>query len=483
MRVQNFTQLKHPIFTAAVRPSFWLLAVLYCVFSNQSVAQQIPNNQCFDTSVSSGSMGLKSSVGCVPFTANAFNTLKGANNHRYIFDYRGGPINGYKSTPDSSYVYAKPGLYVVMQLGEKDGRPTRVCATVTVQDTTPPVIRLQLCSNGLATLTIPNDPANVYEDYGIQWGDGSGEIINKQTRTLTHRYADNLPKQVRVQGIHKYGKCGGTTVRTLSLTAANAAPTLTKLAIIAPNVAELTIDNPNENNWLLYRQEGLDDFSSSGKTIRKLKETVQVLVDSTQITCFKLQPTDTCAANTSSNVLCVSYIKVNSEPTLNRVSIGPYRYPSEVTTTSVSRNGLPWWSAERTALSREDTDPGCSPKTCYQLKVETEKGTVLSNVACVAPPPVLCNLLGNIFVPDVFSPNGDGFNDVLEIKGDLSQSFQLIIYNQWGSAIFATSDPAQGWNGQQDGKPARAGNYFYQLNVLDKSKRAFGKRGSFLLIK
>jgi len=483
MAIQNYNRSKYVLLATTLGQSLWLLLVVYCLIAHKCYSQQIPNNQCFDTSVLSGSMGLKSSVGCIPFTANAFNTLKGALNHRYIFDYRGGPASGYKLATDSSYTYPKAGIYVLMQLGEKDGKPTRVCATITVQDTTPPVVRMQLCANGLATLTILPDPANQYDDYGIQWGDGSGEIINQQTRTLTHRYTDNLPKQVRVQGIHKYGKCGGTTVRLLSLATANAAPTLTKLAIIAPNVAELTIENPTENNWLLYRQEGVNTFSSSGKTIRKPKETVQVLVDSNQITCFKLQPTDSCAANVSSNVLCVSYIKVLSEPNLNRVLIGPYRYPSEVKNSLVSRNGLPWWSGERTELSREDTDPGCTPKTCYQLKIETDKGTVLSNVACVPPPPVLCNLLGSIFVPDVFSPNADGINDILEIKGDLSQNFQLIIFNQWGNAVFATSDPTQGWNGQQDGKPAKEGNYFYRLDVFDKSKRTFSKRGSFLLLK
>jgi gliding motility-associated-like protein len=434
--------------------------------------------------VLSGSIGMKSTVGCVPFAAQAFNTLKGATNHRYIFDYRGGSPASYQATLDSNHTYPKPGVYVVMQLGEKDGRATRACATVTVQDTVPPVIRLQLCSNGLATLTIPNVPANQYEEYGIQWGDGSGEIINRLTRTITHRYTDDAPKQVRVQGIHRHGKCGGAVVRTVSVQQANQPPTLAKLAITDANTAELTIENPNENNWLLYRQEGTEAFSSSGKTIRNLKETIKVLVDTNQITCFKLLPTDTCAVQIESNVLCVSYLKAIGESDLNRVFIAPYLYPADLKTRTVTKNTASWWNASSTEFVREDNDDiPCNAKTCYQLRTETTKGVVLSNVVCLPPPPVLCNLLGNVFVPDAFTPNNDGINDLLEVKGDLTQEFKLVIYNQWGSAIFAANDALKGWNGTFEGKPAPAGYYFYHLDTLDKSKRKFSKRGSFLLIR
>ncbi|TAE36421.1 MAG: gliding motility-associated C-terminal domain-containing protein [Runella slithyformis] len=461
----------------------WGIICCYFGFISFGFSQQIANNQCTDVNVLSGSMGMKATVGCMPFAASAFNTLKGATNHRYIFDYQGGAPSNYKTTTDSNYTYPKAGIYVVMQLGEKDGRATRSCATVTVQDTTPPVIRLQLCVNGLATLTLPSDPANKYDDYGIQWGDGNGEIINKQTRVVTHRYTDQLPKQVRVQGIHKYGKCGGSTVRTISAKQANEPPTLTKLAITDANTAELTIDNPSENGWLLYRQEATDPFASSGKTIRMSKETVKVLIDTNQITCFKLMPTDTCSAQIESNVLCISYLKATGEGALNRVSVAPYRYPSEALQRTVLKNNAPWWKANATEFSRDDTDPSCNNKTCYQLKVETEKGVVLSNVACLPPPPVLCNLLGNVFIPDAFTPNGDGFNDLLEIKGELSQGFKWLIYNQWGSIIFSSTDPKQGWNGQQNGQPAVPGAYFYRLDMLDKAKRTFSKRGSFLLIR
>ena len=78
----------------------WVIVCCYLWSVSLGFSQQIANNQCFDTSVLSGGMGMKSNVGCVPFAASAFNTLKGATNHRYIFDYKGGPPSKYKTTTD-----------------------------------------------------------------------------------------------------------------------------------------------------------------------------------------------------------------------------------------------------------------------------------------------------------------------------------------------------------------------------------------------
>ena len=468
-----------------VRSLLWrngCLLVLFCLFFNYSYAQ-FPNNQCADRNFAAGGIDLKLNVGCLPFSVAAASTVKELKNQRYIFDYRGGPPTNYTASADSNFIYTKTGVYLIMQIGEKDGLPTRACATVTVQDTVAPIIRLQLCSNGAATLTIPTDPANVYDEYGVQWGDGFGEIINKQTRVIKHQYADDTPKKVQVQGIHKLGKCGGKTTRTVSVKGAAQPATLAKLTIIDGSTAELTIDNPNENDWLLYRQENADPFTSSGKTAKKLKETMKVLVDTNQITCFKLKPLDTCAANVESNILCTNFIKVSTEADFNLVSIAPYRYPSEVKSLTVARNKTDWWKASRTEFNREDRDVPCNSKTCYQLKIETEKGVVFSNVVCVNPPPVLCGLLGDLFVPDAFSPNNDNINDLLEVKGDLTKDFKWLVYNKWGNVIFSSNNIVQGWNGLQDGQPAATGVYFYQIQVLDKSKRSFRKNGSFLLVR
>lgn len=70
-----------------------------------------------------------------------------------------------------------------------------------------------------------------------------------------------------------------------------------------------------------------------------------------------------------------------------------------------------------------------------------------------------------VFVPNAFSPNGDGENDVFGVKSSCSlDTFQLMVFNQWGTVVFATSDVAAGWPGTVDGQNVPDGNYAYAVS-------------------
>ena len=70
-----------------------------------------------------------------------------------------------------------------------------------------------------------------------------------------------------------------------------------------------------------------------------------------------------------------------------------------------------------------------------------------------------------VFVPNAFSPNNDGENDIFGVKSSCSlDTFQLVVYNQWGTVVFATADVAGGWPGTVNGEPVPVGNYAYALS-------------------
>jgi gliding motility-associated-like protein len=62
-----------------------------------------------------------------------------------------------------------------------------------------------------------------------------------------------------------------------------------------------------------------------------------------------------------------------------------------------------------------------------------------------------CDLL--IWMPNVFTPNGDGVNDVFlpKYKSDVEITFQMLIFNKWGEQIFSTTDINKGWDGTYKG--------------------------------
>jgi len=68
-------------------------------------------------------------------------------------------------------------------------------------------------------------------------------------------------------------------------------------------------------------------------------------------------------------------------------------------------------------------------------------------------------------IPNSFSPNGDGINDVYIIPAEGVTSWNLVILDKSGKIVFQTTDPAQFWDGtsMQDGNPCSEGLYFYQL--------------------
>ncbi len=70
-----------------------------------------------------------------------------------------------------------------------------------------------------------------------------------------------------------------------------------------------------------------------------------------------------------------------------------------------------------------------------------------------------------IFIPDIFSPNGDGNNDVLYVRGVGFTKMEFYIYNRWGEEVFFSNNVERGWDGQLRGKPALSGTYYYTFNA------------------
>lgn len=77
-------------------------------------------------------------------------------------------------------------------------------------------------------------------------------------------------------------------------------------------------------------------------------------------------------------------------------------------------------------------------------------------------------------MPNAFSPNGDGINDIYRAKTNYQSivEFDAYIFNRWGQKIYEWHDPAGGWDGKFNGKDVKQGVYF----VLVKAKGADGRK-------
>jgi gliding motility-associated-like protein len=71
-----------------------------------------------------------------------------------------------------------------------------------------------------------------------------------------------------------------------------------------------------------------------------------------------------------------------------------------------------------------------------------------------------------VFVPNAFSPNGDGQNDLLFVRGQNLTEIQFKVFDRWGELVFETTDQLVGWDGSFKGKPVDPDVYVYHLQVI-----------------
>jgi gliding motility-associated-like protein len=130
--------------------------------------------------------------------------------------------------------------------------------------------------------------------------------------------------------------------------------------------------------------------------------------------------------------------------------------------------------------------------TCTDVKVtpaQTTEYTVVAtnNSGCSATGKVTVtvNEEASVWMPNAFSPNGDGNNDDLQLYGNLNaiHYFQLLVFNRWGEKVFETNDQHFNWDGNYKGERQTAGSYIYVMKVVyanGKSDRTF--KGSITLL-
>ena len=90
-----------------------------------------------------------------------------------------------------------------------------------------------------------------------------------------------------------------------------------------------------------------------------------------------------------------------------------------------------------------------------------------------------------VYVPNSFTPNGDGKNDVFNIVGEniSFDNFELAIYDRWGKEVFFTKNPLNGWDGYvvKSGQRASTGTYVYLLRYKDGDNEPVELTGSIFL--
>ncbi|KAA5535052.1 gliding motility-associated C-terminal domain-containing protein [Taibaiella lutea] len=89
-----------------------------------------------------------------------------------------------------------------------------------------------------------------------------------------------------------------------------------------------------------------------------------------------------------------------------------------------------------------------------------------------------------LFVPNAFSPDGDGLNDVFGARNLCEiKSFQIQVYNRWGQLVFNANNIAEKWDGTYNNGVADVGAYFYQISFTSADNTIQYRKGEIMLIR
>ena len=132
-----------------------------------------------------------------------------------------------------------------------------------------------------------------------------------------------------------------------------------------------------------------------------------------------------------------------------------------------------------------EKDPWYTYKTPERRVVEliayNELGCTDTAYAEVNPPL-------NAFIPNAFTPNGDGLNDVFEIKSEgfkadgSVKNFYIRIYNRWGEEVFYSKDVNFQWDGTLNGEPVGLGNFVYKMQLEGFNRQKIEVNGELTVL-
>jgi len=133
---------------------------------------------------------------------------------------------------------------------------------------------------------------------------------------------------------------------------------------------------------------------------------------------------------------------------------------------------------------------GLDCDNCPQVKASPTNTTtytvvVANSNGCSTQDSISISVLkgGAIIIPNAFSPNGDGVNDVFRVVGRNITQVSVVVYNRWGQEIFASKDLNIGWNGMYKDTQAELGVYAYIVEAVYTNGDIVIKKGNLTLIR
>jgi gliding motility-associated-like protein len=389
------------------------------------------------------------------------------------YTYNWAPSGG--TLPTASGLSA--GTYTVT-VTDANGCTATASGTIMVITANPLLVAVSgsasFCPGGSATLTV--NASGGSGNYTFLWSPG-----NSTLQSITVTPASTITYTVTVTD-----GCGDVVSEDATVTV-NSSPTVSfktdptigcaPLCIQFRDLSTITSDRIVQWKWNF----GDGDSSSERDPIHCYQKTGS----------YNVTLSVTSDSGCSSTLQILNMINVYASPVANfTYSPQPVTiiYPVvQFTDISSSPDEIVYWNwrfgdgADSTSTERNPTHTYSDTGTyCATLTVMDEHGCVDSITNCLVVDPVF-----TLYIPDAFTPNGDGLNDVFMAKGSYIKDFEMYVFDRWGMKLFHSNDIMNGWNGTVNNGTtiSQEDTYVYLINVTDAQGNKHSYNGKVTLLK
>ncbi len=408
-----------------------------------------------------------------------------------VYEWFGSATGGTSLGTGSSYATAALGssvTYWVQAIGTAGcttpSPRTRVDVTVNSVPSAPAVeaANTSVCINSAAVLRIANPVAGLTYRW---YTSASGGIVLFTGDTYT---TDPISANVVFYAEAASGDCISTsrTAVNVSVVAIPSAPSSVKASnnqLCAGTGTVLTVNNPETDvlyRWYTVATGGTSLYEGNVFTTPALSQTTTYYVEAAAAGGNCVSPTRT-------------GITVNTSPVLQTptVFVGAVTHESiEFTWSAItgatdyeySIDGGTIWTAT-TATSYTATNLARAESVTIIVRARGVLACQTSANSTAITGTTTEPFKDSLYVPNTFTPNGDGNNDVFYGYGNNVNTYKMRIFNQWGKLIFESQNVLVGWDGSSKGEMQPTGVYVYAIDVVYGSGAKKSYRGTVTLIR
>jgi gliding motility-associated-like protein len=218
----------------------------------------------------------------------------------------------------------------------------------------------------------------------------------------------------------------------------------------------------------LFASGGTTFMWSTGET------SASISVSPTAATNYSVIVSNNCGADTSNMNVNVQSPPIADAGADVTIALG------NSTTLSPSGGIIYNWSPSTGLSCTNCSNPSASPTvtTTYTVIATDANGCSASDDMTIT-----VDVLFVVFVPDAFSPDGNGNNDFLFVQGAGINEFTFRVYDRWGQVVFETSDLNNSWDGSFKGAALNSGAFVYTLEGTFLNGDKIDQKGSITLIR